>query len=212
MPQENLDTSAVQRPGAFFGHITQTVRELAAQYFSEAQKGMTLDVGCGNGLFFASLPQPTGRLVGADMDFQLLIEAKQIFTDNDIEQADMIRGDVTTLPFADGAFDNIFFLNTLINIPTDEMVDHLLNELMRICKPGGRIFIDIRNGGNPLLRLRYWLHNRRENFVTRGYHLRQIGGTFATKGFHISRKTRIGSPIPLLALGYFLEATAPTSD
>lgn len=212
MPQENLDTSAVQRPGAFFGHITQTVRDLAAQYFAEAEKGITLDVGCGNGLFFASLPQPTGRLVGADMDFQLLGEAKQIFADNHLDQADMVLGNVTSLPFADGSFHNIFFLNTLINIPTDEMVHNLLTELMRICRPGGRIFLDIRNGANPLLRLRYWHHNRRENFVTRGYHLRQLGGTFATKGFRITRKTRIGSPIPMMALGYFLEVSAPTSD
>ena len=209
MPQDQLDTSAVQRPGAFFGHITQTVRNLASEYFSEAPKGITLDVGCGNGLFFASLPQPTGRLVGADMDFDLLVEAKQIFIDNRLEGADLIRGDVNALPFANGSFNNIFFLNTLINIPTDEIVHHLLNELMRICRPEGRIFLDIRNGANPLLRLRYWLHNRRENFVTRGYHLRQINGTFATKGFSITRKTRIGSPLPLMALGYFLEVSAP---
>ena len=212
MPQENLDTSAVQRPSAFFGHITQTVRDLAAQYFAEAPKGITLDAGCGNGLFFASLPQPTGRLIGADMDFRLLVEAKQIFNDNKIEQADMVLGDVNALPFADGSFDNIFFLNTLINIQTDEIVHHLLHELMRICRPNGRIFLDIRNRANPLLHLRYWLHNRRENFVTRGYHLRQLSGTFATNGFHISRKSRIGSPLPLMALGYFLEVSASTSD
>jgi len=113
MAQTDLDTSGVQRPGAFFGHITQTIRDLAAQRFSFAKEGSTLDVGCGNGLFFASLPQPTGHLVGTDLDLNLLFEAKRIFVDNQIEGVRLVQGNVTTLPFSDKTFDNIFFLNTL---------------------------------------------------------------------------------------------------
>jgi ubiquinone/menaquinone biosynthesis C-methylase UbiE len=209
MSEANLDTTAVQRPGAFFGHITQNVRNLANEYFTTAQKGLTLDVGCGNGLFFASLPKPTGKLVGTDLDLSLLYESKQIFKDNEVANVSLVQGNVTTMPFEDKSFDNIFFLNTLINIPTDEIAAILLNELMRICRPGGRIFVDIRNAGNPVLRYRYWRHNRREEFTTRGYHLRHLAGLFATKGFKITRKTAIGPKLPFLALGYFLEAQAP---
>lgn len=209
MAESNLDTSAVQRPGAFFGHITQNVRSLANEHFKTAPKGITLDVGCGNGLFFASLPQPTGKLVGTDLDLSLLREAKEIFDDNKITDVSLVQGNVTTMPFGDDQFDNIFFLNTLINIPTDEITAILLNELMRICRPKGRIFLDIRNAANPLLRYRYWRHNQREDFTTRGHHLRHLSGLFATKGFQIKRKTAIGPKLPMLALGYFIEAQAP---
>ncbi|MCZ6634511.1 MAG: class I SAM-dependent methyltransferase, partial [bacterium] len=209
MGQTDLNTSGVQRPGAFFGHMTQTIRDLAVQRFSVAKKGLTLDVGCGNGLFFASLPQPTGRLVGIDLDLDLLFEAKRIFVDNQIEDVRLVQGNVTTLPFPDKTFDNIFFLNTLINIPTDEIVQILLDELMRICRPAGRIFVDIRNGANPVLKMRYWLHNRREDFCTRGYHLRQMGGIFAAKGFQIVHRDHLGLKLPFAALGYLLEVQAP---
>lgn len=209
MSDAKLNTTAVQRPGAFFGHITQTVRNLAQEYFKTAPKGLTLDVGCGNGLFFASLPQPTGKLVGTDLDLSLLYESKQIFTDNNISNVSLVQGNVTTLPFEKASFDNIFFLNTLINIPTDEITALLLHELMRICRPKGRIFLDIRNAANPILHYRYKKHNRRENFTTRGHHLRHLSGLFATNGFQITRKTAIGPKLPFLALGYFLEAQAP---
>jgi len=63
----------------------------------------------------------------------------------------------------------VLFLNALINIPDDTTVHRLLAELSRVCKPGGRIFVDIRNGSNPWLRFRYWIHNLVGNFVTRGY-------------------------------------------
>ena len=105
MSEANLDTTAVQRPGAFFGHITQNVRNLANEYFSTAQKGLTLDVGCGNGLFFASLPKPTGKLVGTDLDLSLLYESKQIFKDNEVANVSLVQGNVTTMPFEDKSFD-----------------------------------------------------------------------------------------------------------
>lgn len=205
----SIDTSAVQRPGAFFGHITQTVRDLAASCFVSSPQSRTLDVGCGNGLFFASLPPARGLRVGFDLDLQLLREARQIFSDNRTQSVSLVRGDITSLPFSDGAFDNIFFLNTLINISASAMVRFLVGELMRICRPGGRIFIDIRNAGNPLLRLRYWRNNRREDFVTRAYHLRHLSGLFAAKNFRITRKMPIGPRFPLFTLGYVLEVRAP---
>lgn len=206
-----LDTSAVQRPGAFFGHITQTVRTLAAHCYATHPSGRTLDVGCGNGLFFASLPPENDQRIGVDLDLQLLQEARRIFIDNHLTEADWVRGEITALPFQTQTFDNIFFLNTLINIPTDEMVRQLLGELMRICRPNGRIFLDIRNAANPLLRFRYWQHNRREDFTTRAYHMRQLSGLFATKGFCITRKIPIGPRLPFLSLGYVIEVTAPQS-
>ena len=100
MSEENLNTTAVQRPGAFFGHITQNVRNLAHEYFKTATKGLTLDVGCGNGLFFASLPKPTGKLIGTDLDLSLLYESKQIFADNQVENVSLVQGNVTTMPFS----------------------------------------------------------------------------------------------------------------
>ena len=212
MSRPSLDTSGVQRPGAFFGHITQEVRDLAAHRFDPSGDGLTLDVGCGNGLFFASLNPRTARLVGADLDLDLLREAKQIFSDNRIGGVTLVQGDVGALPFPDKTFDNLFFLNTLINIPDDRTARCLLHELMRICCPGGRIFVDIRNRANPILRLKYWWHNRRADFSTRAYHLRQIGGLFESSGFRVVARHRVGPGLPFGPFAYLLEVQRPLSD
>lgn len=207
MKNTPLNTTAVQRPGAFFGHITQTVRTWAASRYKPG--GRTLDVGCGNGLFFASLTSASDQRIGIDLDIGLLQEARRIFADNRTSNVALCCGNVMHLPFPDKTFDNIFFLNTLVNIPTDEITSQLLRELMRICRPGGRLILDIRNAANPLLRLRYWRHNRRENFTTRGHHIRHLRGLFASQGFHVAHKIPIGPRLPCLAFGYVLDVRAP---
>ena len=80
---------------------------------------------------------------------------------------------------------------------------------MRVCRPGGRIFVDFRNGGNPYLRLRYWWHNLREAFTTRAYHLSQISGVFAANGFAIGEVWPIGPRLPFGSFAYLLEVTRP---
>ncbi|MDA0747912.1 MAG: class I SAM-dependent methyltransferase [bacterium] len=212
MDKQSLDTSSVQRPGAFLGRITQAIRDLAVQNFTPQNSGNTLDVGCGNGLFFAALPPCQGRLAGVDFDLDLLREARLIFKDNQVGDVWLAQGNGTALPFQNASFDNIFFLNTLINIPTDQIVHDLATELMRICRPGGRIYLDIRNAANPYLRLRYWRHNRREDFVTRAYHIHQIRGAFASAGFQIVAKHSVGPRFPFCTLAYLLELQAPATN
>ena len=84
MNPKGPDTSSVARPGAFLGRITNAVRERAAQRFGATMEGLTLDVGCGNGLFFASLERTEGHFVGIDHDLELFREATQVFEDNQI--------------------------------------------------------------------------------------------------------------------------------
>ena len=199
-----IDTSGVARPGAFLGQITTAVRDLAAQRLSKTQPGLVLDVGCGNGLFFASLDLPDASLVGVDLDLELLLEARRIFLDNRTGSVQLSLAHAGALPFQEGSFDNILFLNTLINIPTDDAVASLIKELTRICRPGGRVLMDIRNASNPLLRARYWHHNRKADFVTRAYHRRHITNQFESRGFELDGCDRIGPPIPFGALAFLL--------
>ena len=206
MSDGNLDTSSVQRPGAFFGRITLAVRETAASLFEPAEGTKSLDVGCGNGLFFASLRTGSGTLIGADRDLGLLREARQVFRDNQTHNAALAQGDALALPFPDETFDEIFLLNTLINIPTREAVQRLLGELMRVCRPGGRIWVDIRNAANPYLRVKYWCHNVFGDFPTRTHDLGQIQGIFTSQGFEILGRHRIGPGFPLGPPAFLIEA------
>ncbi len=203
------DTSSVEHPGAFLGTIMRGVRETAAGRLNSRQRGLTLDVGCGNGLFFASLPESEGGLVGIDRTSGLLQEARRVFSDNQVENVWLAISDALMLPFEDQTFDNIFFLNTLMNISDDTTVHEFLCEFMRVCRPGGRIFLDFRNAANPYFRVRYWLHNLRGDFTIRAYHLSQIRGVFAAGGFEIIGKWPVGPLLPFGRSAYLLEVRRP---
>ena len=204
-----LNTSSVARPGAFLGRITSAVRDLAARRLDAADGGLALDVGCGNGLFFASLCDRGKLLVGLDCDLPILREAGRVFADNRVGAVHRVGGDARALPFRDGTFDNIFSLTTLINILEDRAVHLFLGELMRVCRPGGRIFVDIRNAANPYLRVKYWWHNRREDFPVRAYYLRRIAGAFASAGFRVVARHPVGPRLPFGAFAYLLEVRRP---
>ena len=150
-----------------------------------------------------------GRLVGIDYDVDLLQEAKNVFADNQVQNVLLANSDALTLPFGDKTFDNIFFLNTLMNIPADTTVRLFLCEFIRVCRPGGRVFVDFRNAANPYFRFRYWWHNLRADFTTRAYHLSQIRGLFAAGGFEFVGKWPIGPRLPLGHFAYLLEAKRP---
>lgn len=216
MPGTTLDTASIQRPGAFLGKITSAVRELAARQVDLSAPGLLLDVGCGNGLLFAEIGSVSGRSVGMDLDLDLLREGRRVLSDNRIENACLIQGNAGALPFRDGVFDAVLLLNTLINISDDVVVRRFLDELMRVCRPEGRIFVDIRNRSNPYLRLKYWWHNRTADFRTRAYHARQLDDLFAASDFRVVARHAVGSRLPFGPFSYLFEArrtsTAAVSD
>ena len=54
----------------------------------------------------------------------------------------MIRGDAFQLPFKPETFDRVVCVNTLLNMASLDAIEALLAELMRICKPNGRLLVE----------------------------------------------------------------------
>ena len=217
--RSSVNTSAVARPLAFLGRITRSVRATATRLLqSQAANApgdrptRVLDVGCGNGLFFAETGPIGATRIGSDLDLQLLQEAGRIFQDNRVVGVSMVCANATHLPFATGSIDNILFLNILVNIPDDETVQALLSELARVCRPRGRLFVDIRNRSNFWLRARYRVHNLVADFVTRGYDLRQMTRLMESVGCRIQASHPIGRRFPLGPSAYLLEVERLTTS
>lgn len=207
-----IDISAVARPGAFFGHITRAVRDTAGRLLRAGLSQDTgnrslriLDVGCGNGLLYTESGPSRGRRIGVDRDRVLLKEAGVIFADNLVQGVDRVCADAGDLPFAAGSVDTVLFLNTLFNIGDDGTVTRLLLEFARVCRPGGRLLVDIRNGANPALSFRYWLNNRRADFITRGFRLGKMKGLCHSLGCRMIDAHPIGALLPFGRAGYLLE-------
>lgn len=164
-----------------------------------------LDVCCGNGLFFLNTKRKR-FLVGVDNSENLLKEAKKIFHDNAIEAICLVRGDAFRLPFKAETFDRVFCINTLLNLPSLDSVETLLVELMRICKARGKLVVEIRNYSNLYIRLKYWIHSRKQKFPIKTYKIEDICSILKRHKFHCTQILPVGYAAKFMAKAFLLEA------
>ena len=121
-----------------FGQIAK-LAELEACEFVQRQNlapGMqVLDVACGTGN--TSLPAArTGACVtGADIADNL-VEQARIRAKNEGVKANFEQGDAEQLPYSDATFDVVLSMFGAMFAPRP---DRVTSELLRVCKPGGRI-------------------------------------------------------------------------
>lgn len=100
-----------------------------------------LDVACGPGNFtrsFARTVGADGLAVGIDASTTMLERGATDLARARLENVALVRGDATSLPFADGAFDGVccFAALHLFADPFDA-----LSDMARVLAPGGRIAI-----------------------------------------------------------------------
>lgn len=94
-----------------------------------------LEVGCGRGIALPALDRLCSprRLVGLDIDEELLVEAADNLREHGTK-AELHRGDVRRMPFADEAFDVIIDFGTLYHIARPQAA---LDEIARVLASEG---------------------------------------------------------------------------
>ena len=116
-----------------------------------------LDAAAGTGRLTAALAQQADRVIALDFSAGMLRGAREHIARRDglAGRADLVQGDVLTLPFPSGSFDCTtvgFGLRNLADIPRG------LAELHRTLRPGGRLAVlDIVRPQRALPRLAYAL-------------------------------------------------------
>ncbi len=97
-----------------------------------------LDVACGGGIVVCAFAPHVKHATGIDMTPAMLERAHQLATQKGIANVTWDLGDVTALPYPDGAFDIVV---------TRFSMHHFLNplgvlcEMVRVCAPGGRVVV-----------------------------------------------------------------------
>jgi ubiquinone/menaquinone biosynthesis C-methylase UbiE len=94
---------------------------------------LTLDVGCGPGIYFEGLLEciPNGKLVATDLSAGMIQTVRRLPLANGLDTS---VADVQTLPFADKTFDVVLANHVLFLVPDLETA---LAELHRVLKPDG---------------------------------------------------------------------------
>lgn len=200
---KKLDTSKVKDKKAFLGALTTQVREEAQKICKEFQGSSLIDIGCGNGLFFAAIGNlKNTTFFGLDYSFELLKEAEAIFKDNGFESAYLVKGNGFELPFGKQVFDGVYFLNTLLNLEDKDAAEKMLLNLMNISRK--TLVFDFRNRKNPYISTKYAIHNLSKTFWTKAYTQEEIEEILAKGGFKIKTLVPIGAKI--LPFAYLVEA------
>lgn len=99
---------------------------------------VTLDVACGPGLIVCALAPRVRHATGIDLTPAMLEEARQLQRARGLTNVTWIQGDVTRLPFADGAFSVVTSRYAFHHFTAPETV---LREMSRVTRPGGTILV-----------------------------------------------------------------------
>lgn len=102
-----------------------------------------LDLGCGHGTDSIVLAKFAKKVIGVDI---IKYEEWKFFKDRKI---DYVKANSKKLPFPDNSFDGVYLKDLLHHINGN--LNSVFNEMKRVTKPGGKIFILEANRYNPIL-------------------------------------------------------------
>jgi SAM-dependent methyltransferase len=126
------------RPAAAYaavGSRIQLTSELLCESVDLHAGERVLDVGCGSGNAALAAARRFCRVVGVDGDPELLERARRRADAEGLEVT-FVEAGAGDLPFPDGAFDVV--LSAGEDLPGPDR-RHDAGELLRVCRPGGRI-------------------------------------------------------------------------
>lgn len=117
---------------------------LVFEYLAPLQGRRVLEVACGRGGFCTVLESLGAKVYGVDFSAAALRIARQKVNHHNphASRIALIQGDAHHLPFADAAFDFIISCETIEHL-TDPF--GALQEMARVCKPGGLLYLTTPN-------------------------------------------------------------------
>lgn len=108
-----------------------------------------LDCGCGTGHYIATMSRYGYQMSGFEYSSGMLDQAKN----NNAEAQDRLSLEsITDIPFPENAFDFSYTINVLHHLPSKEAQIIAVNEMLRVTRPGGLVFLHDFDGDNIFVR------------------------------------------------------------
>ncbi len=143
-----IHTNSIKLSGADSAHFAEMKVKLVAET-SSGNKLQLLDFGCGDGLTESYFYRyfPNWSVVGIDVSKTSIEAALQ----KNIANAKFEIFDGLRIPFDDAGFDVVFVAGVFHHI-AHSLHDAVVEEIYRVLKPGGKIYLFEHNPNNPLTR------------------------------------------------------------
>ena len=175
--------------GYYYDGRWKKVVEKLKQVYGINENSSVLDIGCGKGFLLHDLQDmiPGIKVAGIDISEYAINKAldklgihtmkqrtgkqESELTEEELEEAKiieeqarekvlphMIIGSCEKLPYPDKSFDVVLAINTIHNLP-EEKCFKAIKEIMRVCKPNGKMFIqvDAYKTEEEKKRMQYWI-------------------------------------------------------
>lgn len=133
-----IDEKTIERQYLLGEHLNKLTFQ-ALRAVSLRPGARILDIGSGIGESTRALSKcfPGSQISGVEQDERLL-EAAKSRLDQDNANINFLSGDALTLPFENNRFDFVFARYLLMHLENPLLV---LNEMKRVCKPGGIVCV-----------------------------------------------------------------------
>lgn len=134
---------------------------------------MLLDAACGAGRFSLNVAKLGYKVLGVDFTEESIQRASEVAKKQNLKSATFKVGDVTNLPIVDDSFNYTFCIRYSLNsIPTYEKRRMAVQELLRVTKRGGKVFIETQN----MFNIKRGLLNPLRNIIVYFYRIVNIQG------------------------------------
>ncbi|MGH9739509.1 MAG: class I SAM-dependent methyltransferase [Candidatus Acidiferrales bacterium] len=119
-------------------HGQQEMLDLMLRLSRVGSSDVVLDVACGPGIVACSFAAIARHVTGIDITPAMLDRARALQQERSLRNLEWKCGDVNPLPFSDGGFSLVVTRYSFHHFlsPAD-----VLSEMVRVCRPGGRILV-----------------------------------------------------------------------
>ena len=102
---------------------------------------VVLDVGCGTGVITIPLSKHCQHIHALDSGAKVLEKARARCKEEHVANITYYLGSALDLPFEENSFNHVLMYGVIHLFENEEQVNRAVAQLVRVCKPGGRILI-----------------------------------------------------------------------
>lgn len=148
-----------------------------------------LDVACGGGNVVCAFARVVRHATGIDMTPAMLERAARMAAEKRLSNVTWDQGDVSALPYSDGAFSIVATRFSFHHFPDPLAV---LKEMKRVCAPGGRILVADMHTSTKQSQADEFnrMELLRDPSHVRALHLAELKGLFPAAGLPAAKEAR----------------------
>lgn len=147
-----------------------------------------VDLGAGVGYFTFPLSLVSASVLAVDIEPKMLSLLRKRITEGRLENISLLKGEITSLPVADGSVDQVLAAFVYHEVDSQE---RLMRECYRVLRPSGHLtVIDFQKrltGDGPPI----WVRKRPKHVLSAGKGLFRLEDRFETKAYYQLRLQRI---------------------